>query len=93
MHLIEGGSLLMGTDFSKLTREIQTLPSYIEKALNDNDVFDDYLNRPAYQQNDYISWIERAKREDTKKKRLSQMIEELRVGGVYMKMEHKASQK
>ena len=83
----------MEKDFSNLTRKIQPLPSYIEKALNDNDVFDDYVKRPAYQQNDYISWIERAKREDTKNKRLAQMIEELKVGGIYMKMEHKSSLK
>jgi len=83
----------MGKDFSKLTREIQPLQNYIEKALNDNDVFDDYVKRPAYQQNDYINWIERAKRKSTKNKRLAQMIEELKVGGIYMKMEHKASLK
>jgi len=83
----------MKKDFSKLTREIQSLPAYIEKELRDNDLFNDYTQRPPYQQNDYISWIERAKREDTKHKRLAQMIEELKMGGVYMKMEHKASLK
>lgn len=49
--------------------------------------------RPAYQQNDYIGWITRAKRQETKEKRLRQMLEELEIGGVYMNMEHPPSAK
>jgi uncharacterized protein YdeI (YjbR/CyaY-like superfamily) len=45
-----------------------------------------YLARPPYQQNDYIGWITRAKLESTKQKRLNQMLDELELGGVYMKM-------
>jgi len=52
-----------------------------------------YTERPAYQQNDYVGWISRAKREETRKKRLQQMLDELEKGGVYMKMKHPASQK
>ena len=33
----------------------------------------------------------REQKEKIPKKRLTQMIEELKIGGVYMKMEHKAS--
>ena len=54
---------------------------------------EDYLSRPDYQRNDYLGWIERAKKEETKEKRLKQMIEELKKGGVYMKMKHPASVK
>ena len=54
---------------------------------------DDYLKRPPYQQNDYIGWIERAKKEETKNKRIEQMLEELKIGGVYMKMKHPPSNK
>ena len=50
-----------------------------------------YQKRPAYQQNDYIGWINRAKRQETKEKRLRQMLEELEAGGIYMKMKHPAS--
>ena len=53
----------------------------------------DYESRPAYQQNDYIGWIERAKRQETKEKRLQQMVDELKAGDVYMKMKHPASRK
>jgi uncharacterized protein YdeI (YjbR/CyaY-like superfamily) len=52
-----------------------------------------YLQRPAYQQNDYIGWISRAKQESTKIKRLNQMLDELKNGGVYMKMSHPSSKK
>ena len=50
-----------------------------------------YHKRPAYQQNDYVGWINRAKRQETKEKRLRQMLEELARGGVYMKMKHPLS--
>lgn len=52
-----------------------------------------YKQRPAYQQNDYIGWIERAKKQDTKEKRLNQMLAELEKGGVYMNMSHPPSEK
>ena len=45
-----------------------------------------YRARPPYQQNDYISWITRAKRPETQEKRLNQMLDELEKGDVYMKM-------
>ena len=45
-----------------------------------------YEARPWYQRNDYLGWIARAKRPETREKRLSQMLEELRAGNVYMKM-------
>ncbi len=69
------------------------MPEYIRRALEQHNVVCDYEARPAYQQNDYIGWIERAKKQETKEKRLRQMIEELKAGGVYMKMKHPASAK
>ncbi|RYE73868.1 MAG: hypothetical protein EOP19_28715, partial [Hyphomicrobiales bacterium] len=42
--------------------------------------------RPAYQQNDYVWWITSPKREETRLKRLGQMLDELAAGGVYMRM-------
>ena len=54
---------------------------------------DAYKERPAYQQNDYVSWITRGKKLETKDKRLQQMLYELERGGVYMKMKHQASVK
>jgi len=69
------------------------MPDFIKKALDECGLMKDFLDRPAYQQNDYLCWIGRAKRQDTKKKRLHQMLDELETGGVYMKMNHPASAK
>lgn len=62
------------------------MPDFIREALNAHDSMEAYLSRPPYQQNDYIGWINRAKLETTKQKRLNQMLDELERGGVYMKM-------
>ncbi len=67
------------------------MPDSIEEALKDNHVIKEYMARPAYQRNDYLGWIARAKKEETRQKRLNQMLEELKTGGVYMKMKHPAS--
>jgi uncharacterized protein YdhG (YjbR/CyaY superfamily) len=63
------------------------LPDYISTALRESGLFRAYGERPPYQQNDYLGWIDQAKREDTRSKRLAQMLDELRAGNVYMKMQ------
>lgn len=83
----------MSKDFSGLKRQKHKIPDYIQLALEKSGLMVDYQNRPAFQQNDYIGWIERAKRIETRIKRLSQMLKELETGGVYMKMDHPASRK
>lgn len=62
------------------------MPEFVRAALNSRNLMEKYLQRPAYQQNDYLGWITRAKLEATKQKRLAQMLEELFNGDVYMKM-------
>jgi uncharacterized protein YdeI (YjbR/CyaY-like superfamily) len=69
-----------------LTRTRHNLPEYIRTALLERGLMNAYHARPDYQQNDYISWITRAKRDDTKEKRLAQMLDELEGGTHYMKM-------
>ncbi len=83
----------MSSDFSNLERPKHPMPDFVKKALEDRGLIKDYKDRPAYQQNDYIGWINQAKRKETKEKRLRQMLEELEAGGVYMKMEHPPSKK
>ena len=77
----------------EMKRERYPMPDDIKRALEENGIMKDYYERPAYQQNDYIGWIERAKRQETKEKRLAQMLDELKAGGIYMKMTHPASVK
>ena len=62
------------------------MPDFVREALLARGLIDAYRARPAYQQNDYIGWIGRAKREATIQKRLAQMLGELESGDVYMKM-------
>ena len=69
------------------------MPEEILVLLQSEKLYEDYLARPAYQQNDYLGWISRAAREETRIKRINQMLDELRAGGVYMKMKHPASNK
>ena len=76
-------------DFSNLSRPRQPMPDFVRGALIENELFDAYRSRPAYQQNDYLGWINRAKRPETKQKRVDQMLYELQRGDLYMKMDYK----
>ena len=78
-------------DTSRLTRELQPMPDDIRAALASRDLMPAYEERPAYQRNDYLAWIARARRPDTRVKRLEQMLDELAQGGVYMRMKHNPS--
>jgi uncharacterized protein YdeI (YjbR/CyaY-like superfamily) len=69
-----------------LTRTRLKMPEYVREALNERGLMDAYRARPDYQQNDYIGWITRAKRDATKEKRLTQMLDELEGGKLYMNM-------
>ena len=69
------------------------MPGFIEQALDEKELKPAYLARPAYQQNDYLAWIIRAKRPETVQKRLNQMLTELEQGGLYMNMKHQPSAK
>lgn len=65
-------------------RQRYPMPDDISAALEQGGLWERYRARPPYQQNDYIGWIARAKREETRQKRLAQMLEELRAGDAYM---------
>jgi len=76
-----------------LKRPRHPMPEFVKQAIEERGLMTDFKNRPAYQQNDYIGWINRAKLSGTKIKRLHQMLEELEKGGVYMNMAHPSSLK
>ena len=77
----------MKTDHSNLKRARNPMPGFVRQELIARDLMADFENRPAYQQNDYIGWITRAKRQETRTKRIQQMLDELRAGNIYMKMD------
>ena len=76
-------------DNSRLKRAINEMPEDVRAALDQRRLGHAYRQRPPYQQNDYISWITRAKLPATRAKRLAQMLDELEAGGVYMHMSWK----
>jgi len=60
------------------------MPGFVKSALNTRNLMDAYRARPDYQRNDYMTWINAAKLGDTKRARLTQMLDELEKGNVYM---------
>ncbi|GLS03138.1 hypothetical protein GCM10007860_02810 [Chitiniphilus shinanonensis] len=72
---------------STLKRPLQPMPDAIRQALIERGLLAAYEARPAYQRNDYLAWIGRAKQDVTRDKRVRQMLDELVQGDVYMKMD------
>lgn len=66
------------------------MPEDVEERLIKENLMELYRKRPPYQQNDYLGWILKAKRPETREKRINQMIEELRSGNKYMGMDYRA---
>jgi uncharacterized protein YdeI (YjbR/CyaY-like superfamily) len=62
------------SEFSSLSRPIQPMPDFVKEALVKTHLLDAYKNRLPYQQNDYLGWINRAKRPETKEKRLAHKL-------------------
>ena len=50
-----------------LKRPRYSMPDFIRAALGERDLMVTHHARPPYQKNDYIGWITRAKRKETKK--------------------------
>ena len=71
---------------STLKRARNAMPADVRDALEAHGLMDAYAARPAYQRNDYLGWIGRAKLDATRRKRLGQMLEELKGGRKYMHM-------
>ena len=74
-------------------RPEQQMPDAVRTELEERGVMELYQERPFYQRNDYLAWIGRAARLETRRKRIEQMLDELEQGGVYMKMDHPPSRR
>ncbi|MET0437930.1 MAG: YdeI/OmpD-associated family protein [Devosia sp.] len=68
-------------------RKREDMPKFVRIALEERGLREQYDARPPYQRNDYLMWINNAKQEATKQKRLGQMLQELEDGFVYMRMD------
>lgn len=72
-------------------RPANPMPEDVAGLLAERRLSEEYEARPWYQRNDYLGWINRASRPETRQKRIDQMLDELERGGVYMNMDHPAS--
>ncbi len=73
-------------DPGRLKRALQQMPDDVAQALAARGLRAVYDARPPYQRNDYLAWIGRAKRHETRDRRIAQMLAELEAGNLYMKM-------
>ncbi|MDJ0994033.1 MAG: YdeI/OmpD-associated family protein [Dinoroseobacter sp.] len=69
-----------------MKRPTNPMPEFVRVALQAHGLQGRYHDRPWYQRNDYLGWINQAKRQETKLKRLKQMLDELKAGDIYMNM-------
>ena len=62
------------------------MPGFVSDALRRQGLEQAYRDRPPYQRNDYLWWINDARRDETKERRLAKMLDELHQGHGYMGM-------
>lgn len=69
-----------------LARKKNPMPAFVRAALAKKKLASAFRARPAYQKNDWLGWIARAARPETRAKRLASMLRELKAGRGYMGM-------
>lgn len=74
------------TAMCALERPIHPMPEDVDARLEARGLREAYDARPPYQRNDYLGWIGRAARPETREKRIAQMLDELEGGDSYMGM-------
>ncbi len=72
-----------------MKRPRHSLPDDIAFALKKRWLTSAYEERPDYQRNDYVGWVNRAKLDATREQRTGRMLDELAEGGVNMGMARK----
>lgn len=65
------------------TTPTPAMPGFVRSALTSRALMDAYHARPKYQQTEYLTWIHAAKLNDDKRKRLTQMLDELAAGNAF----------
>ena len=63
-----------------MKRPPNPMSGFVAKALGDADLKARCDARPWYQRNDFLGWINSAKRDETKAKRLRQTLDEFEAG-------------
>ena len=54
------------------------IPEYILEVLNKSGILNEFLNQPDYIQREQINFIELAKRDETKKRRLNALVDKIK---------------
>lgn len=72
---------------SALKRPLQPMPNDIAALLDARGLRGAYDARPPYQRNDWLAWIARARRPETRDRRIASMLGELAAGHGYMGMD------
>lgn len=67
------------------------MPDDIKGLLAERGLMGAYRARPPYQQNDWLGWIGRAKRPETRQKRIDSMLADQERGRGYMGMKWEPS--
>ena len=70
-----------------LKRPLQPMPDDIAALLDTRGLRSAYDARPPYQRNDWLGWIARAKRPETRQRRIDSMLADLARGHGYMGMD------
>jgi len=60
------------------------MPGFVKTALTKHKLLDAFRARPEYQRNDYLTWLEGAKLAEQRQQRMTQLLDELGKGDVYM---------
>jgi uncharacterized protein YdeI (YjbR/CyaY-like superfamily) len=71
---------------TRMKRKLHPVPDDVAEAISARGLTEAYRARPAYQRNDYVGWISRARRQETRDMRLRRMLDELQAGDVCMNM-------
>jgi uncharacterized protein YdeI (YjbR/CyaY-like superfamily) len=74
----------MTIPFARDGRGPKAIPGYLKSALTKQKLYDTFLARPDYQRAEYLTWLENAKVSERRQQRLTQLIDELTRGDVYM---------
>ena len=66
------------------TTPIPPMPGFVKSALTSRSLIEAYDARPKFQRDEYMVWIHAAKLNDGKRKRLTQMLDELAAGNAFL---------
>jgi uncharacterized protein YdeI (YjbR/CyaY-like superfamily) len=75
-----------------MARPREPMPQDVAEALEARALRAAYDARPPYQRNDWLIWINAAKRAETRSKRIAEMLAELDAGEGYMGMAWRPAQ-